>query len=210
VLKHLLKPKLTLIGVEDNAGGHRGLTRHTSDADVLVKSVPTKYPSGGAKQTIELLTGHQCPKEAGRSMGIMVLNVATVFAIKRAIIDGEPLIERIVTLTGDAFKKPGNAWVRLARRYAGCSSVSSCNRRRISGSSWGAHDGLHLPMPWSRGQGHQLPALPYPRRSWPRPGTGLHPVAVPAPTPAPPPCCPGALLVQPGQGVRQGREAQPL
>jgi len=46
-------------------------------------------------------------------MGIMVLNVATVFAIKRAIIDGEPLIERIVTLTGDAFKKPGNAWVRL-------------------------------------------------------------------------------------------------
>lgn len=42
-----------------------------------------------------------------------MLNVATVFAIKRAIIDGEPLIERIVTLTGDSFKKPGNAWVRL-------------------------------------------------------------------------------------------------
>ncbi|WP_235663662.1 hypothetical protein, partial [Aeromonas caviae] len=64
---------------------------------------------------IELLTGRQVPK-GGRAvdMGIMVLNVATVFAIKRAIIDGEPLISRIVTLTGDAFKKPGNAWVRLA------------------------------------------------------------------------------------------------
>ncbi|MBL0566619.1 electron transport complex subunit RsxC [Aeromonas veronii] len=115
VLKHLLKPKLTLIGVEDNKPeAIEQLTRHATDEDVLVKSVPTKYPSGGAKQTIELLTGRQVPK-GGRAVdiGIMVLNVATVFAIKRAIIDGEPLIERIVTLTGDSFKKPGNAWVRL-------------------------------------------------------------------------------------------------
>ncbi|WP_421291225.1 electron transport complex subunit RsxC [Aeromonas veronii] len=115
VLKHLLKPKLTLIGVEDNKPEAIGqLTRHATDEDVLVKTVPTKYPSGGAKQTIELLTGRQVPK-GGRAVdiGIMVLNVATVFAIKRAIIDGEPLIERIVTLTGDSFKKPGNAWVRL-------------------------------------------------------------------------------------------------
>ncbi len=115
VLKHLLKPKLTLIGVEDNKpDAITELTRHATDEDVLVKTVPTKYPSGGAKQTIELLTGRQVPK-GGRAVdiGIMVLNVATVFAIKRAIIDGEPLIERIVTLTGDSFKKPGNAWVRL-------------------------------------------------------------------------------------------------
>ncbi|MFM5361576.1 electron transport complex subunit RsxC [Aeromonas veronii] len=115
VLKHLLKPKLTLIGVEDNKPeAIKQLTRHATDEDVLVKTVPTKYPSGGAKQTIELLTGRQVPK-GGRAVdiGIMVLNVATVFAIKRAIIDGEPLIERIVTLTGDSFKKPGNAWVRL-------------------------------------------------------------------------------------------------
>ncbi|AGM44567.1 electron transport complex subunit RsxC [Aeromonas hydrophila] len=115
VLKHLLKPRLTLIGVEDNKPAAIGeLTRHATDEDVLVKTVPTKYPSGGAKQTIELLTGRQVPK-GGRAvdMGIMVLNVATVFAIKRAIIDGEPLISRIVTLTGDAFKKPGNAWVLL-------------------------------------------------------------------------------------------------
>ncbi|WP_042011132.1 electron transport complex subunit RsxC [Aeromonas fluvialis] len=115
VLKHLLKPKLTLIGVEDNKPeAIAALNHHATDNDVLVKTVPTKYPSGGAKQTIELLTGRQVPK-GGRAVdiGIMVLNVATVFAIKRAIIDGEPLIERIVTLTGDSFKQPGNAWVRL-------------------------------------------------------------------------------------------------
>ncbi|MFM4826085.1 electron transport complex subunit RsxC [Aeromonas bivalvium] len=115
VLKHLLKPKLCLIGIEDNKpAAAKALRQQISEEDILVREVPTKYPSGGAKQTIELLTGRQVPK-GGRAVdiGIMVLNVATVFAIKRAIVDGEPLIERIVTLTGDAFKQPGNAWVRL-------------------------------------------------------------------------------------------------
>ncbi|MCS3458690.1 electron transport complex subunit RsxC [Aeromonas sp. BIGb0445] len=117
VLKHLLKPKLTLVGVEDNKpDAAMSLRQQIADAesDILVREVPTKYPSGGAKQTIELLTGRQVPK-GGRAVdiGIMVLNVATVFAIKRAVMDGEPLIERIVTLTGEAFKQPGNAWVRL-------------------------------------------------------------------------------------------------
>ncbi|MFM4704802.1 electron transport complex subunit RsxC [Aeromonas bivalvium] len=115
VLKHLLKPKLCLIGIEDNKpAAAKALRQQISEEDILVREVPTKYPSGGAKQTIELLTGRQVPK-GGRAVdiGIMVLNVATVFAIKRAIVNGEPLIERIVTLTGDAFKQPGNAWVRL-------------------------------------------------------------------------------------------------
>ncbi|MGK4476177.1 electron transport complex subunit RsxC [Aeromonas molluscorum] len=115
VLKHLLKPKLCLIGIEDNKpDAANALRQQISEEDIMVREVPTKYPSGGAKQTIELLTGRQVPK-GGRAVdiGIMVLNVATVFAIKRAVMDGEPLIERIVTLTGEAFKQPGNAWVRL-------------------------------------------------------------------------------------------------
>ena len=45
-------------------------------------------------------------------------NVGTVYAIKRAIIDGEPLIERVVTLTGEAMAKPGNVWARLGTPVA--------------------------------------------------------------------------------------------
>ncbi|MGL5948435.1 MAG: electron transport complex subunit RsxC, partial [Aeromonas sp.] len=115
VLKHLLKPKLCLIGVEDNKpAAIAALHSVMSEGDIQLKVVPTKYPSGGAKQTIELLTGRQVPK-GGRAVdiGIMVLNVATVFAIKRAIVDGEPLIERLVTFTGNSFAQPRNAWVRL-------------------------------------------------------------------------------------------------
>ncbi|QFI54499.1 electron transport complex subunit RsxC [Aeromonas simiae] len=117
VLRHLLGPKLCLIGIEDNkpeaiAALTAAIGEH--DQDIMVRVTPTKYPSGGAKQTIEILTGRQVPK-GGRAVdiGIMVLNVATVFAIKRAIVEGEPLIERLVTLTGETFRQPGNVWVRL-------------------------------------------------------------------------------------------------
>lgn len=115
VLRHLLKPRLSLIGVEDNKPeAVAALNAEIREDDIQVKVTPTKYPSGGAKQTIEILTGRQVPK-GGRAVdiGIMVLNVATVFAIKRAVIDGEPLLERLVTLTGNSFGHQGNVWVRL-------------------------------------------------------------------------------------------------
>ncbi|SPZ17306.1 Nitrogen fixation protein rnfC [Providencia rettgeri] len=46
-------------------------------------------------------------------IGVLMQNVGTVVAIKRAVIDGQPLIERVVTVTGEAISKPGNFWARL-------------------------------------------------------------------------------------------------
>ncbi len=43
----------------------------------------------------------------------MMHNVGTTHAIKRAVIDGEPLIQRVVTVTGQTFKQPGNTWALL-------------------------------------------------------------------------------------------------
>lgn len=40
-------------------------------------------------------------------------NVGTAYAVKRAVIDGEPLTERVVTLTGESVSRPGNVWARL-------------------------------------------------------------------------------------------------
>ncbi|MBE8595005.1 electron transport complex subunit RsxC [Xenorhabdus sp. BG5] len=116
ILIHLLNPKQVLIGIEDNKPeAINALNAALSgDKSIIVRVIPTKYPSGGAKQLTKILTGKEVPS-GGRSsdIGVLMQNVGTVVAIKRAIIDGEPLIERVVTLTGDAVTSPGNFWTLL-------------------------------------------------------------------------------------------------
>ncbi|KHS47444.1 electron transport complex subunit RsxC [Hafnia paralvei] len=116
ILGHILTPKRTLIGIEDNkpeaiAALKKALKGHD---DIKLRVIPTKYPSGGAKQLTKILTGMEVPfGKHSASIGVLMQNVGTVYAIKRAIINGEPLIERVVTLTGELMKKPGNVWARL-------------------------------------------------------------------------------------------------
>ncbi|GLW37377.1 electron transport complex subunit C [Pectobacterium carotovorum subsp. carotovorum] len=116
ILSFLLQPKRILIGIEDNkpeairalrlALGKRG--------DMQLRVIPTKYPSGGAKQLTKILTGKEVPfGKHSAAIGVLMQNVGTAFAIKRAVIDGEPLTERVVTLTGEALRQPGNVWARL-------------------------------------------------------------------------------------------------
>ena len=63
--------------------------------------VPARYPGGGAKQMIETLTGKQVPSgKLSTDIGIQVFNVGTSYALARAIHHGEPLISRLVTVTG--------------------------------------------------------------------------------------------------------------
>ncbi|OTA20088.1 electron transport complex subunit RsxC [Xenorhabdus beddingii] len=116
ILMHLLNPKQVLIGIEDNKPEAIDAlnTALKGDNAIIVRVIPTKYPSGGAKQLTKILTGKEVPS-GGRSsdIGVLMQNVGTVMAIKRAVIDGEPLIERIVTLTGEALTSPGNFWARL-------------------------------------------------------------------------------------------------
>ncbi len=117
VLQHLLNPDQVLIGIEDNKPEAIEALKHAitkRDNKILIKVIPTKYPSGGAKQLTKILTGKEVPSGARSSqIGVLMQNVGTVVAIKRAVIDGQPLIERVVTVTGEAIQKPGNFWVRL-------------------------------------------------------------------------------------------------
>ncbi len=115
VMRHILKPRLVLIAIEDNKPEAIAAMQAVVDGEqVQVRVIPTKYPSGAARQLIEVLTGKQVPSgKRSLSLGIIMLNVGTVFAVRQAIIDDEPLIRRVVTLTGERFGKPGNAWVLL-------------------------------------------------------------------------------------------------
>ncbi|SJL82747.1 electron transport complex subunit RsxC [Vibrio palustris] len=116
VVEHILSPKLTIIGIEDNKPqAIKALETAAQHHDnIVIRVVPTKYPSGGAKQLIKLLTNQEVPSGRRSSeLGQMVFNVGTVHAIKHAVMDGEPLIQRVVTLTGKAIKHPQNVWARL-------------------------------------------------------------------------------------------------
>jgi len=119
VLNHILQPRLTVIAIEDNktdaiASLQAALQNSPQQDNIILRIIPTIYPSGSAKQLIEIITGQQTPVgKHSIKLGIVMLNVGTVFAIKEAIIDGKPLTSRIVTLTGDSLQKKGNLSVRI-------------------------------------------------------------------------------------------------
>lgn len=82
--------------------------------NINVVPVKAKYPQGSEKQMINAVTGRQVPSGGLPSdVGVVVLNIDTVWAIADAINKGLPLIYRIVTLSGDAVAQPKNYMVRL-------------------------------------------------------------------------------------------------
>ncbi|HHH1493680.1 TPA: electron transport complex subunit RsxC, partial [Yersinia enterocolitica] len=116
ILMYLLQPQQVLIGIEDNKPEAIAALKQAlrGQDKIQLRVIPTKYPSGGAKQLTKILTGKEVPYgKHSSSIGVLMQNVGTVVAIKRAVIDDEPLIERVVTLTGDALSKPGNFWARI-------------------------------------------------------------------------------------------------
>ncbi|HHF5475082.1 TPA: electron transport complex subunit RsxC [Haemophilus influenzae] len=116
ILRYILHPEKVVIAIEDNKPEAISAIRNALQGanDISIRVIPTKYPSGATKQLIYLLTGIEVPSGArSSSIGVLMQNVGTMFAIKRAIINDEPLIERVVTLTGNKIAEKGNYWVRL-------------------------------------------------------------------------------------------------
>ncbi|WP_199250726.1 electron transport complex subunit RsxC [Vibrio metoecus] len=115
IVEHILKPKLTIIGIEDNKPeAVAALQQAAQDKPMVIRVIPTKYPSGGEKQLIKILTNLEVPKGGiPADIGLLVQNVGSLQAIARAILHGEPLMRRVVTLTGDCFRKPRNVWALL-------------------------------------------------------------------------------------------------
>ncbi|MCG3728002.1 electron transport complex subunit RsxC [Vibrio cincinnatiensis] len=115
IVEHILKPKLTIIGIEDNKPeAIQALEQAAKLKDLIIRVIPTKYPSGGEKQLIKILTNLEVPNSGiPAEIGVMVQNVGSMYAIKRAVINDEPLIQRVVTLTGNTFTQPRNIWALL-------------------------------------------------------------------------------------------------
>lgn len=118
LMQQLLQPETTTIAIEDNKPEAAQAMRQALAASTLpqcsIQVIPTKYPSGGEKQLIQILTGQEVPSGAiPAHLSIVVQNVGTAFAIQQAVYQGVPLLERVLTVTGSNIEKPGNYWVSV-------------------------------------------------------------------------------------------------
>mgnify|MGYP000865247107 FL=1 len=105
IFRNLLQAKRVLIGIEDNKPEAVAAMRAAVKAageDFEVIAVPTRYPAGGAKQLIRVLTGKEVPAaKRSTDLGVQCFNVATAYTAWRALAHGEPVVSRIVTVTGN-------------------------------------------------------------------------------------------------------------
>lgn len=110
VLRHILTPEQVLIGIEDNKPEAIAAMRAAvQNHPIQVISIPNKYPSGGEKQLLQILTGQEVPSGGlPADIGVLCQNVGTALAIHDAVLLGKPLISRVVTLTGAALARPTN------------------------------------------------------------------------------------------------------
>jgi electron transport complex protein RnfC len=113
ILKHILGIQRCFIGIENNKPeaieAMRTAVEKAGMEDTTIVPIPTLYPSGGEKQLIEILTGKQVPSHGiPANIGIVCHNVGTAHAIARAVLEGSPLITRIVTVTGAGVDSPCN------------------------------------------------------------------------------------------------------
>ena len=110
-----------ILAVEDNKPDCIALLRKlTKDENrISVSALKTKYPQGGERFLIYAVTGRRMNSTMlPADVGCVVNNVDTMVAVYRAVVEGKPLTERIVTLTGDAMKTPCNYRVRIGMSYA--------------------------------------------------------------------------------------------
>ncbi len=106
ILRELLYAEEVLIGIEDNKpeaiAAMQQAVLDDKHGHMEVIAVPTLYPGGGAKQLIRVLTGIEVAAGVrSTEMGVQCFNVATAYCVWRAITYGEPLLSRIVTVTGN-------------------------------------------------------------------------------------------------------------
>ncbi len=113
IIMHMSGASRCLVGVEDNKPeaiqALQSAAEGLGDARIHIIPVPTLYPTGGEKQLIFVLTGEKISRETrSTERGYLGHNVSTAAAVYRAVVHGEPLTRRIVTLTGSGMHNPGN------------------------------------------------------------------------------------------------------
>jgi len=111
-----LNVQRAIVGIENNKKDAVALftKKVKTYPGIEVQPLKVQYPQGGEKQLIDALTGRQVPSGAlPISVGAVVQNVGTLFAIYEAVQKNKPLVERVVTVTGKEVQRPCNLRARI-------------------------------------------------------------------------------------------------
>lgn len=120
MLQHAIQAQHCVIAVEEDMPEAFDALNALIDDDIELVKVPTRYPAGGEKQLIKVLTGKEVPSGGlPIHIGIVMHNVGTAAAAFRAVTRGEPLISRYVTVSGDV-GNPCNLQVLLGTPVRQC------------------------------------------------------------------------------------------
>lgn len=118
ILRHTVQPDACIIAIEDHMPqaeqALRAALDDVNEPGISVTRVPDIYPSGGERQLIKILTGREVPSQGfPADIGIICQNVGTAAAVYNAVARHQPLLSRIVTVTGDGVAQPQNMDVLL-------------------------------------------------------------------------------------------------
>lgn len=113
-----------IIAVEDNKKPairalNEAIKHIQPEEKISVKQLQSKYPQGSEKQLVYTLLNRVIPNsEPPQNSGVVVINAGTIFAIREAVLFNKPLIDRVITVSGDMINRPGNYKVRMGTRIS--------------------------------------------------------------------------------------------
>jgi electron transport complex protein RnfC len=134
IMAWLLSPARVVIGIEENKPeAIAALRQAAKGSKTEIAVIPTLYPSGGEKQLIQILTGQEVPSGGiPADIGVVCQNIGTAVAVADAILQGRPLIARVMTATGAALTEPGNFEVLVGTPASHLLTCAGVDKQRMS------------------------------------------------------------------------------
>ena len=147
------------IGIEENKPDAIKLMTEKAQAYPNIEIVPlnTKYPQGGEKQLIDAVIRRQVPAPPAIpiSVGAVVQNVGTAYAVYEAVMKNKPLFERIVTVTGKSLAQPSNFLARMgtpmSQLIEACGGLPSDTGKVIGGGPMMGKALMNIEVPICKG-----------------------------------------------------------
>lgn len=159
IMMHILDVKKGYIGIENNKPeAIATMQKRVVELGYPFKVVPlkVKYPQGAEKMLIYSVLKKKVPySKLPMDVGVVVNNVATAYAVAEAVVESKPLIQRVITVTGDGVTEPKNLMARLGtpfkNLFEACGNVKDDVHRIFMGGPMMGMTQYHLESPVVKG-----------------------------------------------------------